>query len=184
MTVSTTVVSKNVLSFHDLLLIACGHSKVVGIHGRSPLETRRYGGNRRRVSSDACEFERSINVPLSSHAAQQHGDLVQLLYDLATEAGANVSINTVVSSIQTGDGPQHSVILTNGEVINADVIIGADGCSSIVRPYVTGREESPKPAGLTVYTGAINIVDAHNDPELAPLLPMLFQDAVGTMLLQ
>ncbi|KAH9935978.1 FAD/NAD(P)-binding domain-containing protein [Epithele typhae] len=85
-------------------------------------------------------------------------DLLRLLHRLATDAGAIVEFNTPVSSIHPGteSSPNPSVTLVDGRVLSANVLVGADGNSSQVRPVVLGYEEETKPGGLTVYTGVID----------------------------
>ena len=99
----------------------------------------------------------------------QREDLIRLLYRLATAAGAIVHWNTEVVSVEQGS-PNPSVTLANGEVLTANILIGADGCNSIVRAVVLGHDEPPEPAGLNVYSGMVKAEDIRNDPELSPYL--------------
>ncbi|KAI0730571.1 FAD/NAD(P)-binding domain-containing protein [Earliella scabrosa] len=96
-------------------------------------------------------------------------DLIRLLYRLATAAGAIVHWNTEVVSVEQGS-PNPSVTLANGEVLTANILIGADGCNSIVRAVVLEHDEPPEPAGLNVYSGMVKAEDIRNDPELSPYL--------------
>lgn len=55
-----------------------------------------------------------------------------------------------VASINPGDGskdPKPSVILTSGEIVEGDIIIGADGIRSITRTVVTGEDDAPLNTG-------------------------------------
>ena len=98
----------------------------------------------------------------------QREDLVRLLYRVATDAGATVHFNTEVVSIQSGSesAQSPSVTLADGSVLAADVIVGADGSKSIVRKAVFSKEDDVKPAGLTVYTGVVDVEKMLEDPEL------------------
>lgn len=49
------------------------------------------------------------------------------------------------------------MILSTGETFHADVIIGADGNQSIVRPVVDGIPPISPPMPLVVYTGTITM---------------------------
>lgn len=102
----------------------------------------------------------------------QHNDLTQLLYKLATGAGAIVDFNTEITSVRPGDDntPNTSVTLANGSVLYGDIIIGADGCQSVVREVVLDGEDRPRPGGLTVYTGTVRGEDMLKDPELEKVL--------------
>ena len=104
----------------------------------------------------------------------QHADFVEILHRLALSAGARVTFGAVVESVQpapeappensTSDfiaGPSSctlrpSVRLKTGEILHADVIVGADGHRSVVRRVVTGEAEvEATPTGLSVYTGSV-----------------------------
>ncbi|KAH9893223.1 FAD/NAD-P-binding domain-containing protein [Cubamyces lactineus] len=99
-----------------------------------------------------------------------HDDIVRMLYRLATEAGAQIDFHTEVTSIQQGTDrfPNPSVTLANGDVLTADMIIGADGYRSKVREVVLEEEDVAKPGGMTLYTGVVKAEDMLKDPELRP----------------
>ncbi|TFK90818.1 FAD/NAD(P)-binding domain-containing protein [Polyporus arcularius HHB13444] len=99
-----------------------------------------------------------------------HDDLVRLLHRLATGAGAKVLLNSKVTSIRQGTrrSSRPKVTLANGDVLIADILIGADGYKSIVRDVVLGEEDCAKPGGMTLYTGVIKAEDMLQDPELRP----------------
>ena len=48
-----------------------------------------------------------------------------------------------------------SVRLESGEVVEADVIVGADGSNSVVRKELLGQELRPTPLGLTMFKWAV-----------------------------
>ncbi|KAI0676017.1 FAD/NAD-P-binding domain-containing protein [Trametes maxima] len=99
-----------------------------------------------------------------------HNDIIRILYKLATEAGAQVDFHTEVVSIQQGTDeiPNPSVTLANGDVLTADMLIGADGYASMVREIVLEEEDVAKPGGLTLYTGVVDAEGMLKDPELRP----------------
>ncbi|KAI0730565.1 FAD/NAD(P)-binding domain-containing protein [Earliella scabrosa] len=101
-----------------------------------------------------------------------HADLVQLLHTLAVGAGARIDLNTEVVSISQGtsSSPNPSVTLANGEVLSADLLIGADGTKSMVRDAAFPNEIHVKPSGLTIYTGIVSREDMLKDEELRPLV--------------
>jgi salicylate hydroxylase len=43
-------------------------------------------------------------------------------------------------------------LLSNGEVMKAHIIIGADGYSSVVRDVITDRDNEGTPSGMSIYT--------------------------------
>ena len=90
-----------------------------------------------------------------------------MVYRLAVSAGAQVEFGVSVTKVSPGS-PEPSVTLSTGETIHADVVIGADGRSSIVRPVVCDYEdeEDPLPTGTTVYAGTVTAEQLKGDPKL------------------
>jgi salicylate hydroxylase len=74
-----------------------------------------------------------------------------MLYNLAVSSGASVIFNSAVSSVFVEDDRPH-VVLATGEVLNADVVVGADGYRSIVRDVVSQREDDGVDSGMSAYT--------------------------------
>ena len=106
----------------------------------------------------------------ASPTLPQRDDIVRLLYELATDAGAQIDFNTEVISIHQGSAgvPNPSVTLANGDVLTADIIVGADGYKSMVREVVLEEEDCAEPAGMTLYTGVVDAKGMLSDPELRP----------------
>ena len=87
-----------------------------------------------------------------------------MLYDLAVGAGAKVRFNARVTKI---DKSKPSVTLSSGEEIYGDLIIGADGDNSIIRPLVLAEEreetEEEKEGLFTTYTLVFNFFSVYLD---------------------
>lgn len=90
---------------------------------------------------------------------RQYSDLHKLLYNTATSFGAKVRFGAEVVSVNP-DAP--SVTLQSGEVLTADVLVGADGTEGICRQYMhdeqfSGSEDNgptsagPQQTGLCMY---------------------------------
>ncbi|KAJ4293248.1 hypothetical protein N0V90_008530 [Kalmusia sp. IMI 367209] len=85
------------------------------------------------------------------------------MYDLALSLGVEVRVNAGVKSYDAGTP---SVVLENGEVHKADLIIAADGIKSEARRIVLGGEDQPPEK-----CGAMVDADLmRNDPEVSWLL--------------
>jgi len=98
----------------------------------------------------------------------KHEDVHRLLYRLAVAEGAKVDFGVVVAEVTPGD-PRPSVTLSTGEVIEADIIIGADGPLSKIRKIVNedGEDESElNPSGYTMFGAAIPAAELMKDPEI------------------
>ncbi|KAF9465928.1 hypothetical protein BDZ94DRAFT_1252593 [Collybia nuda] len=67
----------------------------------------------------------------------QHGDLHSMLHEHAIQEGVQIRYNSKVVHV---DSEAVSVLLEDGERITSDVVIGADGFSSLVRTAVIGKE--------------------------------------------
>ncbi|KAM0752591.1 FAD/NAD(P)-binding domain-containing protein [Meredithblackwellia eburnea MCA 4105] len=101
------------------------------------------------------------------HRVDLHRELMRLA--TSTDAGlpgkpAQIRLATPAKQIDCEAG---KITLVNGEVLSADVIIGADGIHSIVRAAVVGKQSSPKPTGRSVYRSLIPTEKILTDPELA-----------------
>ncbi|EIN05952.1 FAD/NAD(P)-binding domain-containing protein [Punctularia strigosozonata HHB-11173 SS5] len=119
-----------------------------------------------------------------SFLLMHHEDLHRMLHRLATAAGAQVEFGKGVRAVHAppeGQGQQPSVELESGEAVSADIIIGADGYRSIVRPVVLGEEDQGEDVGMSVYTATIPMSAMMEDPDLrhfaeAPEWPMWMGD--------
>ena len=91
---------------------------------------------------------------------------MEILYNAAVRAGAEVVFDTsvcLVSPPLSSPGPETpsrerpSVHLSDGLALEADLIIGADGQNSTVRPFVLGKALEPKITGTVAFTANIPI---------------------------
>ena len=95
-----------------------------------------------------------------------------MLHKLAAGAGATILCNSEVVSIQPGSAsrPEPTVTLRGGNILTADLIVGADGSMSMTRDVVLDGEDCSGPCELTVYSGVIDGDDIRDDNELGPRL--------------
>jgi salicylate hydroxylase len=98
----------------------------------------------------------------------QHCDLHEILYNAAVDAGAKVIFDTRVclasSPSLSGPSPtthtsreRPSVQLSDGTVLEADLILGADGPSSTVRSFVLKQPIKPRETGTVAFSGNVPI---------------------------
>jgi len=91
-------------------------------------------------------------------------DLHKLLYDLVAP-----HVTILLGSTVTGCDPDPvspSVTLKSGEVIWADLIVGADGVKSYIQRVVSGRPNQAEPTGDAVYRATMPASLLMQDPEL------------------
>ncbi|KAH0833402.1 hypothetical protein J3R83DRAFT_12508 [Lanmaoa asiatica] len=102
-------------------------------------------------------------VYLSCH----HADLRRLLLDAAIEAGAEVHSGVKVVSV---DCNGCHVTLSTGAKLRADVIVGADGRSSLIQHAITGMDVyGSAPSHCLLYNATIPMELMQRDPALADL---------------
>jgi salicylate hydroxylase len=89
-----------------------------------------------------------------------------LLYNLA-KPYAKIRLNAKVASINPS---APSLTLKSGEVINADLIIGADGVKSYLRGVVLGKPDEAMPTGDAAYRAIIPTSEFLKDPDLRPFV--------------
>lgn len=95
-------------------------------------------------------------------------DLHQMLYDL-TAPFVNVRLNSRVASVSPSLPSPH-VVLESGQVIHADLIIGADGIKSVIRSCIIKEPEVPMSAGDAAYRATIDAEQLLRDPDLESLI--------------
>jgi 2-polyprenyl-6-methoxyphenol hydroxylase-like FAD-dependent oxidoreductase len=77
------------------------------------------------------------------------GEIHKIVYDYARSVGVEIMLGQRVSEFFE-DGERAGVV-SNGERIIGDVVLGADGVRSKARELVLGYDDKPKPSGYAVY---------------------------------
>jgi salicylate hydroxylase len=103
-------------------------------------------------------------------------DYQKMLLHLAEKTpGVKILFGHDVRDVQpdpeVAGGP--SVTLASGEVLHADLIVGADGVRSAVRKALTGPEDRPRPTGDTAYCAILHTDRILEDSELRPFVENL-----------
>ncbi|EJD05380.1 FAD/NAD-binding domain-containing protein [Fomitiporia mediterranea MF3/22] len=107
-----------------------------------------------------------LDTALIRRPDQQYSDLYSMIYDITVASGVNVEYNGEVVDV---DVDKPSVTLASGRKLRADIIVGADGATSIVREKLVGRKENHRPGPLNGYTYTVPVSKMMEDPELRPL---------------
>ncbi|KAG1715764.1 hypothetical protein ID866_1388 [Astraeus odoratus] len=95
----------------------------------------------------------------------QRADLHRMMYDLA-DSCTNIRTNCRVVAM---DPSVPSLTLQSGEIIYADLVIGADGVKSTTRQYVVGGPDEPTPTGDAAYRAVLPTELLFADPDLKAL---------------
>jgi salicylate hydroxylase len=122
---------------------------------------------------------RRVGIDTPNHEYSQFSDIQDILYAAAVRAGAQVIFDTKVSfadspcpsepsgnssSLPSCERP--SVHLSDGTVLQADMIIGADGQHSTVRSSVQEEDVKPKRTDTIVLSGNVPMKDILEDDVL------------------
>ena len=99
------------------------------------------------------------------HRANLHNCLVER----AVELGADIRINSRVDEIEFGTDSS-TVVLTNGQRLTADLVVGADGIASRTRECFLGRNDPPTPTGDLAYRVLLKTSELMHHEELKWLL--------------
>ncbi len=90
-------------------------------------------------------------------------ELSKILFKQAKEQGVMVQFGSV---IQGFDFTKPSVLMQDGKIQEADLIIGADGERSFCRSALLGHPDPPKPSGDIVFRTVIPLQILREDPDL------------------
>lgn len=108
-------------------------------------------------------LEKEYGAP---YCDMHRADLHKLLYDLVA---SRVTIR--LGSAVTGCDPDSpSVTLKSGEVLRADLIIGADGVKSRIQQVVSGKPHPAELTGDAVYRATVPASLMMEDPELCEFI--------------
>lgn len=91
-------------------------------------------------------------------------DFHRLLLDLA-EPVTKLRLNSTVVSIDPSS-PKPSLTLSTGEVLSADLIVGADGVKSMCREIVLGAPVKATPTGDAAYRVTLPTSEMLKHPDL------------------
>ncbi|KAJ4183855.1 hypothetical protein NW755_009394 [Fusarium falciforme] len=115
-------------------------------------------------------------TPLHPHLSEKYGspywlihraDFQGLLFDAAKELGVDIRLGCFVESVNVDDP---SVKLANGEILAADLVVGADGIRSKTREALLGRIVEPNPAANCSYRATVPVEIMSADPDISHLM--------------
>jgi salicylate hydroxylase len=100
--------------------------------------------------------------------SSQRADFHRMVYELA-EPHPRITIRTGCRVVSM-DPSAPTLTLESGEVVCADLVIGADGVKSTTRQYVVGAPDKANPTGDAAYRAIIPADLLLKDPDLRPLV--------------
>lgn len=90
------------------------------------------------------------------------GEMHKIVYDHAICQGVDIRLGQQVTEYIEEEG--EAGVISNGERILGDVVLGADGVRSRARTLVLGYDDKPKPSGFAIYRAWMSSDDlAKND---------------------
>ncbi|CZR53489.1 probable 2-polyprenyl-6-methoxyphenol hydroxylase and related FAD-dependent oxidoreductases [Phialocephala subalpina] len=151
-------------------------SRVLQTWGMKPMLSR-YATRPKQLNMLGWKGNLISSMDFHASAAQYPGtfywdfhraNLHKCLYDRAVELGAEVRCNARVQDVRIeDDGLSASVTLYSGEVLQTDLLVGADGINSKLRELLLGYPDPPTPTGDLAYRLLLSTKDMMKDPELA-----------------
>lgn len=116
------------------------------------------------------EFEERYGAP---YVVIHRSDLHRILLEACQEAGVRLVNDVMVESVETvnGRGIAHTV---NGATYAADVVIGADGLKSTLRPAVA--QDGPVSSSYVAYRGTVPITEDTPQADLEDVIVYLGPD--------
>ncbi|KAI9741543.1 MAG: hypothetical protein M1818_004349 [Claussenomyces sp. TS43310] len=101
------------------------------------------------------------------HRANLHKCLVERTLQLGGRLQCKSRATNVIVE---GNGETATVILSDGRMMSADLVIGADGINSRLREVMLGKKDPPTRTGDLAYRLLLSTKEMLKDPELAPLV--------------
>ena len=104
------------------------------------------------------EREKEFGPKFNGH----RGEIHEIVYRYAVELGIEIRLGQRVSEYfedEVGCG-----VVSNGEPIEADVVLGADGVRSKARRLVLGYDDKPKPSGYAIYRAWFDSEELRSNP--------------------
>lgn len=89
--------------------------------------------------------EENFGKRYNGHRGQIH----QIIFDHAISQGVDIRLGQNVTEYFEDDA--EAGVISNGERLVADVVLGADGVRSKARQLVLGYDDKPKPSGYAIY---------------------------------
>jgi 2-polyprenyl-6-methoxyphenol hydroxylase-like FAD-dependent oxidoreductase len=116
------------------------------------------------------EFEERYGAP---YVVIHRSDLHRILLEACQEAGVRLVNDVMVESVETvsGRGVAHTA---SGAAYAADVVIGADGLKSTLRPAVA--QDGPVPSSYVAYRGTVPITENTPRADLEDVIVYLGPD--------
>ncbi|KAJ7067389.1 hypothetical protein C8F01DRAFT_1342386, partial [Mycena amicta] len=100
---------------------------------------------------------------ISCHRSDVHNELRRL----ATEEGLGPPVELRLGSkVVSCDSDAGTITLENGEIVTADLVVGADGVHSIVRSSILGQEVHAEPTGWACFRCLFDASKLSEYPEL------------------
>lgn len=139
-----------------------GHlSTVLGQRGGKLREEVQWTSVRRvfrPVSSD-LNLKYILTVVPSCSA---RGEIHKILFDHALSVGVDIRLGQKVTEYFEDDSG--AGVVSNGERVTGDVVLGCDGVRSKARTLVLGYDDKPKPSGYAVYRAWLDSSELAKDP--------------------
>ena len=113
------------------------------------------------------EFEERYGAP---YLVIHRSDLHRILLNACEKVGVTLINDVMVDRVETVDG-RGRAYARNGDVYEADAVLGADGLKSTLRPVVSN--DGPVPSAFVAYRGTVPITEATPNGDLEDVVVYL-----------
>ncbi|KAJ7111974.1 FAD/NAD(P)-binding domain-containing protein [Mycena epipterygia] len=103
------------------------------------------------------------NHSLLCHRSDVHEELIRLAVGEGEGPPVQIRLGNRVLECDPEDG---TITLKNGEIIRADLVIGADGLHSVIRTNILGRVENAPASGISCFRAVFNASKMEGVPEM------------------
>ncbi|KLO15675.1 FAD/NAD(P)-binding domain-containing protein [Schizopora paradoxa] len=104
----------------------------------------------------------------------RRGEIHAVLFEYAKRLGAEIKLGVEVTEYWENDVEKKAGVIVQGQRIEGDVVVGADGVGSKARQLVLGHVDEPKPSGYAIYRTWFDIQERGVDKD--PLTSMFAKE--------
>jgi len=122
---------------HDTFWPICTHHQELNLHN---------------AEGEVICVQKLPSVQFDAYSYNGHrGELHERLFAFAKSLGVEIRLGQDVTEYWEDEERGEAGVLSNGERLHADIVVGADGVRSKARSLVLGYDDKPKSSGYAIY---------------------------------
>ncbi|KLO05518.1 monooxygenase [Schizopora paradoxa] len=117
-----------------------------------PICTHHQELNLHNAQGELICVQKLPSVQFGAYSYNGHrGELHERLFAFAKSLGVDIRLGQDVSEYWEDEEVGEAGVISNGELLRADIVVGADGVRSKARSLVLGYDDKPKSSGYAIY---------------------------------